>query len=115
MSQSPTYSTRRSRHWLRTAAVLAALAVTATAGACGDDDDDEAQSTPTTAAAVSVKANDYGFEGVPSKMKTGAKLSLTNSSTKEVHELVAFRLPDGEKRSAKDLAALPQGELEALF
>ena len=115
MTDSPTNSARRSRHWLRTAAVVAALAVTAAAGACGDDDDDEAQSPATTAPAVSVKATDYGFEGIPSTMKTGTKLTLTNSSTKEVHELVAFRLPDGEKRSAKELVALPQAQLQALF
>ena len=44
----------------------------------------------------------------------GTALTLTNHSTAELHEIVAFRLPDDETRSVAELMALPDtGALEA--
>jgi hypothetical protein len=65
--------------------------------------------------AVTVTAVDYAFENLPSTVTAGTVLSLTNDSTKEIHELVAVRLPDGETRPAAELMALPQGELQGLL
>lgn len=64
---------------------------------------------------VEVTAVDYGFEGLPESVEAGTKLSLTNSSEAELHELVAFRIPDGEERSVEELLALPEEEQMAIF
>lgn len=42
-------------------------------------------------------------------------MSLTNSSTAELHEMVVFRIPETETRPIKELVALPEAEQEALF
>jgi uncharacterized cupredoxin-like copper-binding protein len=67
------------------------------------------------AATVKVQLADYSFSGLPKSVKAGTKLTVVNNSTVELHEFVAFRLPDSEKRSAKELAALPMEELMPLF
>jgi hypothetical protein len=95
--------------------------------ACGDNADDPGDASPTTGAPVSgdppaepdgetiaVTAVDYRFEGLPATANVGDKLVLTNESERELHELVAIRLPDGETRSSAELVALPQEEQEAL-
>ena len=76
-----------------------------------------ATETATEAAAetVEVTAVDYGYEGLPESVKAGTKLSLANASEAEVHELVAFRIPDDEERSVEELLALPEEEQMALF
>lgn len=109
----------------RTRACFVALALTPLllAAACGDDDDDRAATTTTGApaednaggAAVAVTTFDYRYEGLPADLAVGDTLALHNQSTAEVHELVLMRLPEDETRSADELLALPQGELEGLF
>lgn len=100
---------------------LALAAVTAlTLGACGDDaGDDEADTTDTTEAAASaeveVTAVDYGFQGLPDTVEAGTKFTLANSSTAELHEFVAMRIPDEEKRPVSEIAALPEEEAGAIF
>ncbi|MBA2495866.1 MAG: hypothetical protein H0V33_02010 [Acidimicrobiia bacterium] len=133
-----TLSTRAPR------AVVVALAATVLVGlgACSDDDDTssatdatestedsetteedtettEEESEDTTGGdaegdEVNVTATDYAFE-VPDEIAAGTTLTMTNESDVEVHELLAFRLPDEETRSAEELIALPQAELEGLF
>jgi hypothetical protein len=113
--------------------------------ACGDDEDEDAssaasQETTTTvesapdddqateeeeeptedgpAAAgevLEVEALDYAFAGLPASVPAGTKLSFTNSSEVELHELVAMRLPDSEQRPVAELLALPEEELMGLF
>jgi len=120
-----------------------ALATVLSAGllltACGDDDeatasDDTAaetteEETSTTEAAplddvadggiedgvLTVQLVDYGFEGLPESVPAGTKLQVENTSTAEFHELVAFKLPDGETRTAEEIVALPEEEQGALF
>lgn len=114
------------RSWRRraTAGALGLLAglLAVTGAACGDDDEDTASSsderlTATTAdhQTVTVSAVDYAFEDLPSSVPAGTTLGLVNHSEAEAHELVAFRLPADETRSAEDLAALPPEEQGALF
>ena len=127
-----TASTRRAL-----AAVLAASLALGVA-ACGDDDgtdtDTAADETTTTTAApaeettttvapddeaaagdVAVIAEDYRFVGVDAPIAAGSRLTLTNASDVELHELVAFRLPDDEARSADELIALGEDGLNAIF
>ena len=103
-----------------TAVALAAI-VALTLGACGDDagdDGDDAAATTTSEAAaetVEVTAVDYGYQGLPDSVEAGTKFTLANSSTAELHEFVAMRIPDEEKRPVSELAALPPEESEAVF
>lgn len=98
------------------AIALAALTVLAL-GACGDDADTGDDGTDTTEAggsgSVEVTLVDYAFEGLPETVEAGTTFTVTNSSTAELHELVAFRIPDDETRSVDELLALPQEEGEA--
>ncbi len=103
---------------------LVALALLATGGAaCGDvddaDEDDEGATSTTEAEGaepetVEVTAVDYGFEDLPATATARTQLTLTNSSDAELHELVAFLLPEDEDRSIDDIAKLPQAELSQL-
>ena len=55
-----------------------------------------AGSAPAADGIIAVTASDYHFDGVPATIKAGSKLTFTNSSTKEFHELVVIRLPATE-------------------
>jgi plastocyanin len=104
--------------------MIAALAVAGlVAAACGDDDDTTATTTTVAEGAggggaagttVEVTAVDYAFEDLPDTVEAGTVLTLVNESTREVHELVALRLPDGEDRSVGQLLQLPEEELAFL-
>ncbi|MEO6124415.1 MAG: hypothetical protein ABIR32_11955 [Ilumatobacteraceae bacterium] len=87
--------------------VFAAFAAVAGA-ACGESDDQA--STPTDAAAVTIVLRDYAFGGVPATISSGTPLAVRNESTKEAHELTAFRLADSETRSLTELQALSPDE-----
>jgi hypothetical protein len=108
----------------RSVALLVSL-VSLTAG-CGDDDDDAdaAIDAAIDAAAaeasqdgeiVEVVAVDYRFDALPERIEAGAQLALRNDSDAEAHELVAFALPTAEERTAAELFALPQDELDEFF
>ncbi len=73
--------------------------------ACGGDDDSDSPKT------YGVKAQDYGFAGVPKTVVSGSKLEMTNTSNKELHEMVVIRLPNDEKRPVGDLIKLSDEEL----
>ena len=116
-------------------ALVALVALSLLAAGCGDDDDDDDAAseatedvadddTSTTAAetgdaaasgSVEVTGVDYAFEGLPESVAAGTKLTLKNGSDKELHELVAMKLPDGEARSAEELLQLPEDQLGPLF
>jgi len=87
--------------WVRVG-LLAVLALVA--AGCGSDDTEE-----------TVTAEDFRYSGLPAEVDAGTKLSLTNASKVEIHELVALRLPDGENRSVDELVKLPEAQLNALF
>ena len=108
---------RAHRRFLAPTALILALGL----AACGDSDDDEdaVATPPTTAPAdrdvegetVEVSAVDYGFVGIPTSLPAGSELSLTNDSEGEVHEIVLFRLPEGETRSAQEILMLGEEEV----
>lgn len=110
---------------MRTPSRVAAVAVTLglLVAACGDDDDTAVDGTTSSTAddaagsgdsrseTVEVTAVDYAYEGLPASIPAGTQLTLRNEADAELHELVAFRLPDGETRSVEELVALPPDEL----
>jgi hypothetical protein len=121
----------RSGRPARLALVLAPLlAVGIIVSGCGDDSDDagsqdtsgnvdsenlssDGGDNASDAAATDVVAVDYHFEGLPERIDAGSRLAMHNDSAREVHELVAMAIPEGETRSVDELMALPEGELFA--
>lgn len=106
----------------RLALVGLSLVAVAGLGACGDDDTDDAAAdtvVSTTVAdapsTVTIRLVDFGFEDVPESVPAGTKLEIVNQSEAELHELVAFRVPDDEQRPLSELLALPQPEVMALL
>ena len=93
--------TKTSRRLTRAAAVAAMATV---AAACGGGDGTE-----------TVTAVDYAFQNLPSEVDAGTTLKLENDSTKELHEMVIFRIPDDERRPVSELVRLPEAEQEAIF
>ena len=91
--------------------VAATVAAVATAApSASDEAPEESSGDP-----VMVEASDYKFEAIPDEFPAGTQMTLTNKSDKEIHELVAFRVPDAEERPVAELMALPEAELGALF
>jgi hypothetical protein len=108
---------------LRYAAALTALLGLVLA-ACGGED--AADPAPEPAAAetavddtsagddgdvVEVSLHDYAFAGLPGTVAAGTRFTVVNESDDELHELVAFLLPDEEDRSVEELTTLSPGEL----
>ncbi len=87
-----------------------ALAVIALIGAvgvaCSDDGTEVAAEEP-----VEVVLVDFAFEGLPDSVPAGTAFTVVNEAPSELHELVAFRLPDDEERPVEELAHLSPGEL----
>lgn len=115
---------------------LALVLAGATLVACGDDDDESASDTTTSeqtesetetddaglddvegegGEAITVTLDDYEFRDLPQTVAAGTKLSVTNVAESELHELVAFRLPDDEDRSVEELVNLPPEEFGPLM
>ncbi len=115
----PTAPVRRTRRRLALAGL--SLVVLAGLGACGDDGDGVAADTVVTTTApdapstATVRLVDFGFEDLPESVPAGTKLEIVNESTVELHELVAFRLPDDEQRPLSELMALPQPEVMSIM
>jgi hypothetical protein len=88
---------------------------------CGDDaeaDTPAPTSAPATTdheghdeMAITIRGVDYGFDDVPESVPAGTKLAFSNTSTVELHELVAFRVDT--EQPLEQLLQLPPAELEA--
>lgn len=100
--------------------ILASLGSIAlvTAAGCGTDADSTTSGVVTTTSAavhehdpVEVTAVDFDFRDLPETIPAGTRLTLRNEAASELHELVAFRLDDSERRSVEELLALPPAEL----
>jgi hypothetical protein len=82
----------------------------------GDMTDDVTTTTRNeSASTVEVRLIDFEFLGLPERVVAGTKIEIVNTAPNEAHELVAFRLPDGEERTARNLIALPADERTALL
>ncbi|MGE3960237.1 MAG: hypothetical protein AB7F65_00980 [Dehalococcoidia bacterium] len=81
----------------------------ATATAAGEQ-------TPAGAAGETIEVTgvDFGFEGVPETVEAGTQLTFTNASDAEVHEMLMFKLPEGEERGIDELLLLPDEEAQTL-
>jgi len=91
-------------------------------GACATDDEPEEtetteeatlEETETSASGLEVTGQDYSYTGIPDTIEAGTKINFTNRSDKELHEIVAFKLADTEKRTAEEILKLPEAELDA--
>jgi hypothetical protein len=113
MPVDPSSIARISRQWRQPAGVARMLVVGTVAlalTACGSDDN--AADEP---GVIAVTAVDFGYEGLPDSAPAGTRLTLANSAPSELHEVVAFRLPDDETRPASELMSLPPEEMGSLF
>ncbi len=100
-----------------------AAATIMTMAACGSDENtssnavDVADTTHDTTdhqpVTVAIGGVDYAFTNVPASTPAGTTLELQNTSKAELHELVAFRLPDSDELPLGELVQLPPDELTA--
>jgi hypothetical protein len=93
----------------RGVALVAALGLAL--AACGDGDEAEATADPTEGDTIEVSMVDFAFVGLPASVDAGTRLTVVNDAEEELHEVVAFRLPDDEDRPVDELAGLAPGEL----
>lgn len=103
---------QRTRPRRTTLALAAAAAVALAASGCADND--TAEATPPDEP-VEVTLVDFDFEGLPATVTAGTRLTVSNAAASELHELVAFRLPDDEDRELGELVQLPPEELEGIL
>jgi hypothetical protein len=108
-SLQPTRVERPSRVAVRLARAAAVGALAVAFAACADDD---AADEP---GVIEVNAVDFDFENLPDSVPAGTRFTLTNSAPSELHEIVAFRIPDDEERPVSELITLPPEELGPLF
>jgi hypothetical protein len=97
-----------------------ALAGCLALAACGDADDDataatDAAATDASGPVVEVTMVDFAYEGLPDRLDPGTRVTVTNAAETEVHELVAFRLPDDETRPVEELVQLPPPDLRPIL
>ena len=93
----------------RGVALVAALGLALTA--CGDGDEAEASPEPADGDTIEVSMVDFAFVGLPETTSAGTRLTVVNDAEEELHEVVAFRLPDDEDRAVDELAGLAPNEL----
>lgn len=100
-------------------AVVAPLALALALAGCSAGDDAPAPEaadatvagTPDEGASVEVELVDFAFVGLPDTVERGTRLAVSNGAESELHELVAFALPDDEDRPVEELVAVPPEEL----
>lgn len=99
------------REPLRTATGLAA-ALALTLAACGDDGNETAESSAAVVDGVlDVVMDDFHYGDLPDTVPAGTRISVGNDSESEIHEFVAFRLPDDEERPVEEIVAGDLGPL----
>jgi plastocyanin len=84
-------------------------------GDTGDDGDDGDEGDEGAAGdTVEVTGVEYAYEGLPDTVEAGTTFSFTNEG-EELHEMVAFLIPDEEDRSIDELVQLEDEELGEVF
>ena len=103
---------RRSHHALHMMALAAAALLAGCAdGAPADAAAPAADASPADDNVVEVSLVDFSFDGLPDTAPAGTRLTVVNDAEAELHEVVAFALPDDEERPVSELAQLDPGEL----
>ena len=97
------------------AIMVFAIAVAACSSADAAPTTTMAAPAPLPSGTIEVMAVDFGFEGLPPRVHAGTTFELVNESSMELHEFVAIRLPDDEKRPVSELLQLPPEEFAAFF
>ncbi len=64
---------------------------------------------------IEVEMVDFAYVGLPDTVSAGTRLSVINTAEEELHELVAFQLPDDEDRGVPELLQLPPEELRPVL
>jgi len=72
-----------------------------------------ANDTGAAGGVIDVAMVDFAFAGLPESVPAGTRLTVTNISETELHEVVVFRLADDETRPVDELAHLEPGALLA--
>lgn len=87
------------------------LFVGALAG-CGDDaaDGDAPAAEPPV---LQIEMADFHYGALPTEVPVGTRVEVTNVAPSELHEVVAFRLPDDETRSIDEIVGPDLGEVLA--
>lgn len=89
----------------RAATIALALGGVATLAACGDDAGAAADGV------LEVTLSDFRFGDLPDEVPAGTRIAIENTSDVELHELVAFRLPDGDDRPVDEIVSSGLDEL----
>ena len=95
----------RRHHTITNRLVGLLLAGSISLTACGDDGE--------TVGILAVEMSDFAYDDLPSEVEAGTTIQVSNSSATELHEFVAYRVDDGDDRSAEaivdDVASLVAG------
>lgn len=67
-------------------------------GACGSDDQGAIVD-----GVLTVEMSDFTFGDLPDEVPVGTELAVENTADSELHEFVAFRIADDDRRSAEDI------------
>ena len=92
----------------RLAPVVVLAGTVLTLGACGGDDAAEVA----TPGVVDVSLSDFSFGDLPDEVPAGTRFRVVNDAESELHELVAVRLPDDDRRSTDEIV---EAGLEKVF
>lgn len=126
MYRTTTTTTTTTRTTTRALGIAAAVGLLGLLGtACADDADADAPATTVDPddhdnhddhdehdeMTITIEGVDYGFTNVPETVAAGTKLGFANTSSVELHELVAFRVDT--EQPLEQLLQQPPEQLEA--
>lgn len=89
------------------------IAATPVIASCGDDACGPAAAAGNDDEVLAVVMDDFHYGGLPDVVPAGTRIEASNESADELHEFVAIRLADDERRPAAEIAAGDVGELLA--
>lgn len=79
------------------------------------DDTDNTDTQATGGNVVEIVMRDFEFANVPDSVPAGTQITVINEAEDELHEVVAFRLPDDEERPVSELVHLDPDALTAVL
>ena len=85
---------------MRSTAITLLMCAPLAFAACGDETDANAAD-----GVLDVTLTDFSFGDLPDEVAAGTRVQIENTSETELHELVAFRLADGDDRPVDEIVA----------